>query len=112
MLKYKKGDKVKITLGKDKGRDGVIESINFKKETALIPGINVYKKHVKGISGQKGGIYDIPKPMPFSKFILICPRCKKQVRVGFKLAGDEKVRICKKCKREIDTKTDKIKKKK
>lgn len=104
MFKFKKGDKVKITLGKDKGRDGVIEGINFKKNVAIIPGINIYKKHVKGMSGQKGGIYDIPKPMSFSKFMLVCPSCRKKVRVGFKMVGNEKVRVCKSCGREIDTK--------
>ena len=104
MLKLKVDDKVKVLSGKDKGRDGKIEKIFPKKGVALIPGINVYKKHVKGTPGQKGGIFDIPRPLALSKLALICTKCKKPTRVGFKMIKDKKVRICKKCKREIDSK--------
>lgn len=104
MLKFKKGDKVKITIGKDKGRDGEIERVDKKKLLVIVPGINIYKKHVKGSptdSSQKGGIYEIPRALPFSKIALICPKCKKQTRAGFKQLGKEKVRFCKKCGKEI-----------
>lgn len=104
MLKLKKGDTVKITAGKDKGREGKIEKIIPEVSKAMIPGINLYKKHVKGFGDVKGGVYDIPRPMPFGKIALICPKCKKITRVGFKLVGSEKVRICRKCKKEIDSK--------
>jgi len=107
MLKFKKGDKIKITIGKDKGREGEIERILTKEKLALIPGVNIYKKHVKGMSGQKGGIYEIPRPLSFSKIALVCPNCKKITRIGFKVTGDEKVRVCKKCGREVDTKMKK-----
>lgn len=102
MIKFKAGDTVKIKSGKDRGRGGKIERIFPKRCTALIPGINLYKKHVKGKPGQKGGIYEIPRPLPFSKIALVCPKCKKPTRVGFKLTGDEKVRVCKKCNREVN----------
>ena len=102
MLKFKVGDTVKITTGKDKGREGKVEKIFPGRSLVLIPGINVYKKHVKGVSGRKAGIYDIPRPMSFAKIAIICPACKKPTRVGFKLSGEEKVRVCKKCAREID----------
>jgi large subunit ribosomal protein L24 len=107
MLKLKVGDTIKVTSGKDKERQGKIEKIFAKKAHALIPGINMYKKHVKGFQGQKGGIYDIPRALPFSNIALLCPKCKKPTRVGFRLAGNEKVRICRKCKKEIDTKKGK-----
>ena len=107
MLKFKIGDTVKITSGKDKGREGKIEKIDPKNRSVLIPGINIYKKHVKGMPGQKGGIYDIPRPLSYSKLAIVCPKCSKVTRVGFKLSGDEKVRICRKCGREIDTKIKK-----
>lgn len=103
MLKFKKEDKVKVTSGKDKGREGVVEKI-VKDSAVLIPGINEYKKHVKSQGKQKGGIYPIPKPLPFSKVALVCPKCGKQTRVGFRVVGSEKVRICKKCGRQIDKK--------
>lgn len=104
MLKFKVGDTVKVTLGKDKGRQGKIERVFPKKSLILVPGINMYKKHVKGAQGQKGGVYDIPRPLAFSKVALVCPKCKKTTRVGFRQAGNEKTRICRKCKKEIGSK--------
>lgn len=104
MIKLKIGDTVIISAGKDKGREGKIEKIFPKKGRVLVPGVNIYKKHVKGSQGQKGGIYDIPRPLPFSKVALVCPRCKKATRVGFSVLKDEKVRVCRKCQKEIDKK--------
>ncbi len=104
MIKFKIGDTVKITAGKDKGREGKIEKILPTEEKVLIPGVNLYKKHVKGFGEVKGGIYDIPRALGFGKIALVCPKCKKITRVGFKFAGADKVRICKKCGKEIDTK--------
>ena len=106
MKKFKIGDNVKITLGKDKGREGKIELVDSKRSLVIVPGINIYKRHVKGGTqkGQKGGIYELPRPLPLSKVALICPKCKKITRIGFRVLGKEKVRICKKCHKEIDTK--------
>ena len=88
-------------MGKDKGRDGVIEKIFPKKNTVLVPGLNIYKKHVKNAPGQKGGIYEIPRPLHFAKIALICPSCKKATRIGINIVGNDKVRVCKKCNKEI-----------
>jgi len=104
MLKLKIGDTVKIMAGKDKGRDGKIEKILPKERKVIVPGVNIYKKHVKGFGDVKGGVYDLPRPLALSKVALVCPKCKKITRVGFKFAGEQKVRICKKCKREVDAK--------
>lgn len=103
MLKLKAGDKVKITAGKDKGREGEVEKLLPKEYSVVIPNVNIYKKHVKGVPGRKGGIYEIPRPLQMGKVALICPKCKKLTRVGFKLVDGVKVRVCKKCKREIDS---------
>ena len=104
MLKFKLNDQVKVKVGKDKGKEGKIEKIFPKELKVLIAGVNMYKKHMKGFQGQKGGIYDVPRPLGFSKVALICPKCKKETRVGFKVMGENKFRVCKKCKKEIDTK--------
>jgi large subunit ribosomal protein L24 len=101
MIKFKIGDSVKIMIGKDKGREGKIEKIIPKAGKILIPGINIYKKHVKGMGEVKGGIYDIPRPLDPGKIALVCPKCNKITRVGFRMAGDVKVRFCRKCKKEI-----------
>jgi large subunit ribosomal protein L24 len=104
MFKFKVNDAVKITAGKDKGREGKIEKVFPKEGLVLVPGVNLYKKHVKSSamqSGQKGGIYDLPRPLPLAKIALVCPACKKPTRVGFRLLAKEKVRICKKCQKQI-----------
>ncbi len=107
MLKFKVGDKVRIASGKDKGRDGNIERIFPKNMTALIPGLNEYKKHVKPSQGQKGGIVSISRAYPFASLRLICPNCSKATKAGFRLAGKEKVRFCRKCNKEILVKNQK-----
>jgi len=104
MLKYKLQDKIKVISGKDKGRIGVIEKIFPSSLSAVVPGLNEYKKHIKPSSGQKGGILSISRPIGFSKFKLMCPNCSKETRIGFRLAGKEKVRYCKKCNKEITLK--------
>jgi large subunit ribosomal protein L24 len=105
MLKLKVGDTIKVTLGKDRGREGKIEKVYPKEVKILVPGVNMYKKHIKNTGGQtKGGIYDIPRPLSFGKVALVCPKCKKITRVGFKIVNNEKVRICRKCAKEIDAK--------
>lgn len=100
-MKFKIGDTVKITIGKDKGREGKIEKIIPKKNTVVVPEVNMYKKHIKGSQGQKGGMYDIPRPLNIAKIALICPNCKKQTRIGMTIIKNEKLRICKKCKKQI-----------
>lgn len=100
-MKLKKGDTVKIMAGKDKGRDGKVEMVLPKRNSVVVPEINMYKKHVKGQKGQKGGMYDLPRPLNMAKVSLICPHCKKVTRVGFEIVKKEKVRVCRKCKKNI-----------
>lgn len=103
-MKLKKGDKVKIIAGKDRGRDGVIEKVFSKGQRILVPGINIYKKHVKAKGeGKPGGIIEIARPLSAAKAALFCPRCKQWTRVGFQREkGKKKSRICRKCKQLID----------
>lgn len=101
MLKFKVGDKVKIISGKDNGREGVIEKIYPSTMMAVLPGLNEYKKHIKASSGKKGGIFPISRPIRLSKLRVICPSCTKVTRIGFRTAGKEKVRFCKKCNKEV-----------
>jgi large subunit ribosomal protein L24 len=101
MNKLKKGDTVQILLGKDRGKSGQIERVLTKKEQIVVGGLNVYKRHVKGRMGIEGGIIDLVKPMNLSNVALICPNCKKMTRVGFKVTDSGKMRVCKKCGKEI-----------
>lgn len=101
-MKIKKGDKVKITAGKDKGKEGVIDRVYSKQNKVVINGINIYKKHVKKSEKMpQGGIVEIPRPMDISKMMLLCPKCGKLTRLRYKLEKGKKSRICKKCEKAI-----------
>lgn len=102
-MKIKKGDKVKILLGKDRGKEGTVEYVKGKDKKVFVGGANLYKRHVKKQGTIEGGIINIPKPLDISNVGLVCPNCKKVTRIGFKIVGNEKVRVCKKCEKEINT---------
>lgn len=101
-MKIKKGDKVKILLGKDRGKEGKVEYVIGKEKKVFVGGVNLYKRHVKKQGEVKGGIIDIPKPIDVSNAALICPKCNKVTRVGYKIGDANKIRICRKCGKEID----------
>ncbi len=101
-MKLKKGDEVKITTGKDNGKTGKIQKVFSKENKVLVEGINQFKRHVKArMMGQKSEIITITKPVPATNVALICPKCKKPTRVGYKTVKDGKVRICAKCGQEF-----------
>ncbi len=101
-MKLKKNDEIIITKGKDKGKKGKIEKVFSKDNLVLIPGMNLYKRHKKAkTQREKSEIIEITKPLRVENVALICPNCKKQTRVGYKIEGKEKVRICKKCNKKI-----------
>lgn len=103
-MKIKKGDKVKVLQGKDRGKTGSVESISFKNREVLVAGINLYKRHMKPKSKgdqSTGGIVERPRPLLISKVALICSKCGKITRAGFALTKDTKNRICRRCKAEI-----------
>lgn len=100
-MKIKKGDKVKVLLGKDRGKEGIVEYVLGKDRKVFISGANLYKRHVKKMQNTEGGIIDIPKPLDISNIALICPNCEKITRIGYKTEKDIKARICKKCKKAI-----------
>ncbi len=98
MFKLKKGDEVIITGGKDKGKKGKIEKVILSQNLVFLPGLNVYKKHMKKKDEKNpGGIVNFSRPLPVASVALICPKCAKPTRVGFKLEGKEKKRVCRKC---------------
>ncbi|MFA6602174.1 MAG: 50S ribosomal protein L24 [Candidatus Shapirobacteria bacterium] len=100
-MKIRKGDQVKIILGKDKGRTGTVERVLTKSSTLVVKDVNLYKKHVKPAQGRPGAIVTKERPLAFSKVQLICPNCKKPTRVGYKVTGTTKERLCRKCKAVI-----------
>jgi len=101
MNKIKKGDNVKILAGKDSGKTGTVDRVLVKTDKVIVAGANIYKRSVKKMGDTQGGIIDLVKPMNISNVALVCPNCKKITRVGFKIEGKEKIRICRKCGKEI-----------
>lgn len=100
-MKIKKNDIVQILLGKDRGKTGKVLRVLVKGGKVAVEGVNVYKRHVKKSGQHEGGILEIAKPVNISNVALVCPNCKKAGRVGYKIEGESKVRICKKCKEVI-----------
>jgi len=101
-MKLKKGDNVKIIKGKDKGKNGKIEKVFPKAKKVLIANVNLYKRHLKTRSQrQPSEIVTLTKPMPEANVAFVCPKCKRQSRIGFKIEKGLKSRICTKCKSEI-----------
>lgn len=101
-MKIKKGDEVRVIKGKDKGKTGKIEKVFPKLNKILIPEVNLYKRHVKSQVPQRPSeIVTLTKPISIANVSIICPNCKKNTRVKFKIQGDEKIRICSKCKKKL-----------
>ncbi len=101
-MKLKKGDTVQIIRGKDNAKTGKVEKVYPKTGKVVVEGINQYKKHIKArTQTQKSEIITITKPLSSSNVVLLCPKCKKPTRVGYKILKDSKTRICKKCNAEI-----------
>ncbi|MDP2864500.1 MAG: 50S ribosomal protein L24 [bacterium] len=101
-MKIKKGDTVLIISGKDKGRKSKILQVLSKEQKIVIEGVNIRKKHIKPRkTGEKGQIIETPGPLHISNVKLICRKCGKPIRVGYKITDGKKFRICKKCGQEI-----------
>ncbi len=101
-MKIRKGDKVKVIAGKDKGRTGQVERVYPKSDKVLIQGINIYKKHIKKNEQMpQGGVVEIPRPINVAKISLVCSHCGKAARIGYKVEKNRKLRICKKCQSNI-----------
>ncbi len=100
--RIKKGDTVKVLLGKDNGKEGKVVLVNTKVGRVMVEGMNIFKRHVKKMQGVEGGIIDLPKSLNISNVAIVCPKCKKATRVGIRVTGTEKIRVCKKCDQPID----------
>ena len=97
----RKGDNVIMLGGKDKGKKGKVTHVFIDGNKVVVEGLNLIKKHLRARKqGQKGQIVSKERAVSASSVALICKSCGKQTRLGFKIDGENKVRICKKCKAE------------
>ncbi|MFL4975122.1 MAG: 50S ribosomal protein L24 [Microvirga sp.] len=101
--KIKKGDKVVVTTGRDKGRTGEVVQVMPKEERALVRGVNMVKRHQRQTMNQEGGIISKEAPVHLSNLAYADPRDGKPTRVGFKVLDDgRKVRFAKRSGELID----------
>jgi large subunit ribosomal protein L24 len=102
-MKLKKGDRVKVLQGKDRGKEGVIMRVLPGVDKVIVEGINVAKKHQKATRAtMQGGIIDKDMPMPASSVAVISPSDGKPTRVAFRFDDQgNKVRICARTKVDL-----------
>ena len=94
----KKGDKVQVLSGKDRGKQGVVLRALPAENKVVVEGVSVVKKAVKpNAANQQGGIVSQEAPIDASNVNLVCPECGKVTRVGHEKDGKNKLRVCKKC---------------
>ena len=100
--KIRKGDKVIVLNGRDKGRTGEVFEVRPTDSKALVRGINLVKRHQKQAPGKESGIISKEGLVHLSNLALADPKDGKPTRVGFKIQGDKKIRIAKRSGAEID----------
>lgn len=97
-MKIKKGDTVLVLSGKDRGKKGKVLEALPKESRIMVEGVSLRKKHQKPKKqGEKGQVIILPGRISVSSVKLICPKCLKPVRLGFKIINKKKERVCKKC---------------
>jgi len=103
-VKIRKNDTVVIIAGKDKGKKGKVRRALPKDDRVLVEGLNMIKRHSRARrAARQAGIIELEAPIHVSNVMLLCNKCAKPTRVGFKILDDgKKVRICRSCQGEID----------
>lgn len=100
----RKGDRVVVLSGKDKGKKGKVLQALPEKGRVKVEGINIIKKHAKPTQKvPQGGIREMEAALPVSKVMLLCPACNKATRIAKRLTAEgRRVRTCKKCGEALD----------
>lgn len=106
MQKIRTGDTVEVIAGKDLGERGEVIAVYPKEDRLVVQNVNMLKKHQKarqaGNRQVPAQIVDFPGKLHVSNVMLVCPKCDKKTRVGFKVKDNGKrVRFCKQCNEEI-----------
>jgi large subunit ribosomal protein L24 len=97
-MKIRKGDEVQVLAGKDVGKTGVVTRVINAADRVIVDGVNMVKKHQRATKAtMQGGIIDKEMPIHVSNVGIVCGKCKKATRIGFRFDGDSKIRVCRKC---------------
>jgi large subunit ribosomal protein L24 len=103
-MKIRKNDTVLVITGKDKGKKGKVRKSLPKEDKIVVEGLNMIKRHSK-TKGQarQAGIIELEAPLKASKVMIICNKCAKPARIGYRILDDgKKARICRACSEVID----------
>jgi large subunit ribosomal protein L24 len=102
-LKIRKGDRVRVLSGKDRGKEGEVMRALPREGKVIVDGVNIARKSQRPTrTTQQGGIIDKDMPIQVSNVALVCPSCGKPTRVGFTIdKSGQKARVCKRCGGEI-----------
>jgi large subunit ribosomal protein L24 len=100
--RIRKGDKVVVLSGRDRGRTGEVIEMRPKESRVLVRGVNMVKRHQRQSATQEGGIISKEASVHISNIALADPKDGKPTRVGFQMLGDKKVRVAKRSGVEID----------
>jgi large subunit ribosomal protein L24 len=102
-LSIRKGDRVRILAGKDKGREGKVLRAYPHKERVSIEGANMIKKSTRpSQKNPQGGILQMEGSIHVSNVMLVCPSCGQPTRISRRREGGTRIRVCKKCNKDID----------
>jgi len=102
-MKIKKGDKVIVIAGRDRGRTGEVLRVAPKESRLFVQGVHMLKRHTRQKPGETGGIIEKEGPIHISNVAHVDPKDGKATRVGFKVVdGDRKVRFAKRSGEIID----------
>ena len=102
-MKVKKNDTVLVLTGKDAGKTAKVLVAMPKEHKVVVDGINVQKKHKRARSAQEvSSIQNQSGAIDASNVLVVCPACGKATRVAYKVEGDKKARVCKKCGAVLD----------
>jgi large subunit ribosomal protein L24 len=100
-MKLRKGDRVRVLSGKDVGKEGEITRVFPERDRVIIDGVNVAKKHQRATKAtMQGGIIDKDMPIHVSNVAILCATCGP-TRIGYRFEGDDKVRVCRKCGKDL-----------
>jgi large subunit ribosomal protein L24 len=103
-MKIRKNDTIVVVAGKEKGKKGKVRKVLPKENKIIVEGVNLIKRHsrTRGAARQ-AGIIELEAPLHCSNVMLLCDKCGKPARVGFRFLDDgRKVRICRSCNEVID----------
>lgn len=101
--RIKKGDTVIVLTGKNRGKQGQVIRVVHKKDRVFVERVNLIKKHQRATQKIQAGIVEKEASIHTSNLAVVCPKCKKGVRIGYKLHEDgAKVRVCRTCGEELD----------